>query len=300
MTYTQNQETIYNVFAYGDEETVTSIGVRKRKACGSYKELTELLRHSVATDFSLARQIDFDGPEQRAVFEFATRIGALEQITPSLVEIVGDSICCITHVIDGVPRADQIVHAPPHDAMPDYLNMYWKPQGFDFTELIEDDYYSAIKVLWNEKKYISSLKLTCSLVDTLGYVEFGDNGIVFVRWLDAFCDFTTMGSTPEEFWELRNSLLHMSNLESRQVQKGRVKRLIPVLHPADQEFPIGSTADYGFFHMARFLADVFPKGIANWVGSYSGNNQKLLTFTKRYDTIVSEARMMRAERSEDM
>ncbi len=295
----RDNESIYNVFAYGDDEHITSMSVREHRVSGAYSELTDFLRSNVESDIKVAKNIEIDAPIQRSVFEFAWRLGSTQHAAPTLVAVVGDSICCVTHVINGVLRADQVVHAPPHDAMPDYLNMYWKPQGFDFTELIEDDYYSAIKILWNNKKYISSLKLTCSFVDTLGYIEFGDSGNVFVKWLDTYCDFTTMDATTEEFWELRNSLLHMSNLDSRQVQKGRVKRLIPVLHPAAQNFPISSTADHGFFHMARFLADVFPKGIVRWVGSYSGNSDKLLTFIKRYDLVVSEARMMRAEVDEE-
>ena len=294
-----DNEPIYNVFAYGDDDHITSMSVREHRVSGSYEELTDFLRNNVASDINVAKNIEIDAPIQRSVFEFAWRLGSMQYVVPALVAVVSDSICCITHVINGVPRADQVVHAPPHDAMPDYLTMYWKPQGFDFTELIENDYYSAIKILWKDKKYISSLKLTCSFVDTLGYVEFGDSGNVFVKWLDTYCDFTAMEATTEEFWELRNSLLHMSNLDSRQVQKGRVKRLIPVLHPAAQDFPISSTSDHGFFHMARFLADVFPKGIANWVRSYSGNKEKLLAFIKRYDTIVSEARMMQAVSDKD-
>ena len=300
MTIKQNHKSVYNVFAYGDENFVTSVGIKEHKASGSYDELIDLLRKNVDADLQVATQIDFEGPELRQVIELATRTGALEQIVPKLVETVGDATYCITHVIDGIRSVDQVVHGPTHDSMPDYLLMYWKPQGFDFTQLIEDDYLSAIKILWDENKYISSLKLTCSFVDTLGYVEFGDEGTVFVKWLDTYCDFTSMDATTDEFWELRNSLLHMSNLDSRRVQTGRVRRLIPVLNPATQNFPIGPTRDYGFFHMARFMADVFPKGIAKWARSYSNKNDKLLTFIKRYDTIVSEARMMQAVPNTDM
>ena len=183
--------------------------------------------------------------------------------------------------------------------MPDYLDMYMKPEGFDFTQLIEDDYNSAIKLLWQNKKYISALKLLCAFIDTLGYVEFGDEKNVFTKWLNTYCDFTTMRVTTEEFWELRNSLLHMSNLDSRKVQKGQIRRLVPVIFPSDREIPVLSGVDEGFFHMHRFLVDVFPKGIVGWVGSYSGNSDKLLTFIKRYDLVVSEARMMRAEVDEE-
>ena len=295
VTIEQKQQTVYNVFAYGDGQYVSSIGVQEHQASGSYDELTTFLRDHVATDHQVATCIEFDGPEQLSVFEMATRLDALEHVAPKLVEIVGDAIYCITHVIDGVPRADQVAHAPPHDVMPDYLRIYWKTQGFDFTELIEDDYLSAIKILWNQEKYISSLKLACSLVDTLGYVEFGDAGNVFVKWLDTYCDFTPMGVTTVEFWELRNSLLHMSNLDSRRVQRGEVKRLIPVLHQADQEFPINPTQNEGYFHMSRFFAQVLPKGIVRWVRACTADNEKFLMFVKRYDLVVSESRMMRIE-----
>jgi len=43
-------------------------------------------------------------------------------------------------------------------------------------------------------------------------------------------------------------------------------------------------------HVARFVIEVLPKGIENWLRSYNRDPKKFATFVERYYTIVSEAR----------
>ena len=54
------------------------------------------------------------------------------------------------------------------EAVPDYLRIYRTEGGFDFPELINDDYFEAIHLLWNNRKYVSCLKLVFSTIDTFG------------------------------------------------------------------------------------------------------------------------------------
>lgn len=47
----------------------------------------------------------------------------------------------------------------------------------------------------------------------------------FIRWLRDYADLAPLEITAEELWELRNGLLHMSNLNSSQVRSSSVRRI---------------------------------------------------------------------------
>ena len=111
--------------------------------------------------------------------------------------------------------------------MVDYLKKYLTDKGFDLPRLLHDDFFLAIKLTFNTGYYISAAKLLVSFIDTMGYLESGDGGAdPFRRWLDQHVDLRSLNITSEELWEHRNSLLHMSTLNSRKVSGGHVRRLI--------------------------------------------------------------------------
>ena len=128
------------------------------------------------------------------------------------------------------------------------------------------------------------------MIDTLGFVEYGPIDNCFATWLDEHCDLGQVGVTSLELWELRNSLLHMTNLDSKRVRSGAVERLKPVIINSQVEVPSHSSG-YKNFHLARFTATVLPQGIDRWIRSYNERPAKFLQFVHRYDTIVSEARL---------
>ncbi|MYD49639.1 MAG: hypothetical protein F4W95_14335 [Chloroflexi bacterium] len=239
--------------------------------------------------------MDFPEPVKRSDFDFALRLGALDRVAPQVVEIVGDSIYCLTHVIDGKPRAEGVSHAQPHEAVPDYLRLYWTTSGFDFGQLIDDDFMDAIMVLWTNQKYVSALKLLFIMIDTLGFVEFGSVNDCFVRWLNRFCDLDSLGVSSNELWELRNSLLHMTNLDSRKVHSGKVKRLLPVTTAQQNDIPIDMDG-FKNLHMTRLFGSVIPAGIVKWVSTFDGNQGKFLDFLQKYDTVISDSRTSVAHR----
>jgi len=283
------KERIVNVFTYGHEDRIHSFGWTTYIVEGSYRELTAFLQSKVGTDFKTAKQMGFPEPMRRSDFCLALRLGALDRVAPQVVEIVGDSTYCLTHVIDGKPRAEGPSHAQPHEAVPDYLRLYWTTSGFDFGQLIDDDFMDAIKVLWTNQKYVSALKLLFIMIDTLGFVEFGPVNDCFVRWIDRFCDLGSLGVSSEELWELRNSLLHMTNLDSRKVHSGKVKRLLPVATAQQNDIP----AEMGGFknlHMARLFGSVIPAGIVKWVSTLGEDQDKFLHFIQKYDTVISDSR----------
>jgi hypothetical protein len=109
----------------------------------------------------------------------------------------------------------------------DYFGKYFTSQGFDLPSLINDDFIVPIRLLFEKKYYISASKLLLIFIDSIGYVEFGESEVnPFKKWLTRYTDLSGVDVTPEELWEHRNSLLHMSNLDSRNIIKGKVKRLI--------------------------------------------------------------------------
>src|SRR5438270_13625772 len=103
----------------------------------------------------------------------------------------------------------------------DYLNLYMTPAGLDIPRLLNDDFFEAIRLLFNSRKFVSSLKLLLSFLDTIAFLDSGESGGPhFQRWLDTYVDLSTVGATSQELWEHRNSLLHMTNLDSRRVLGG--------------------------------------------------------------------------------
>lgn len=283
------QERIVNLFIYGDDEQIHSIGWHSYMMAGSYPELTTFLQSRVTDDHKKAPTFHIAEKLPRTAFDFALRLNALHQIVPRVFEIVGDSVYCATHIINGKPQVSGISHPPPHEIVPDYLRLYWTSSGFDFGQMIEDDFMDAMKILWDGKKYISALKLLVIMIDTLGFVEFGMVHDAFTRWLDRYCNLGPLGVSSSEMWELRNSLLHMTSLSSRKVSSGGVKRLLPIVTASQNQVAV-ETDDFKCLHLSRLFGSVVPLGVANWVRSFDGNPSKVLEFVQRYDTVISDSR----------
>ena len=284
------EERVVNVFLYGDDQYIRSVGWHIYMADGSYQELVTFLQSRVDHDFKSAQQVDLPKQELRSVFEFAVRLDAVANVAPVFSEVVGDSVYCTTHIVNGLPKVDDVHHAPPYEIVPDYLTLYWTDSGLDFSQMLNDDFMDAMKVLWNHKKYISALKLLVIMIDTLGFIEFGPKDKCLVMWLDKYCDLSDLGVSAEEIWELRNSLIHMTNLDSRRVQTGQVKRLLPVItHPQNEVQVEGK--DFKYLHLSRLFRSVIPIGLVNWAHTFSGNRNKLLDFVRRYDSVVSDTRV---------
>ncbi len=143
-------------------------------------------------------------------------------------------LAVVTIILDGKPAINYKTDLSPTNmadvnkamgVMDDWLVEYSKTGTVDFAELINDDYLKAYKLLFNNKHFTSATKLFLSCIDSLAYVEYGDekakNGEpnVLCRWLNTYVDLFPVGVTADELWELRNGLLHMSNLHSARVQR---------------------------------------------------------------------------------
>lgn len=288
------KERLVNIFAYGDETNVHAIGWRVYERDGSYDELSEFLRSKACTDHRIAARANLRESIERSDFNSMNRLDETVKTLVSKGIMSENDIYCITHIINDDARVEEILDAATGTRVPDYLDIYLTDRGLDFPALLNDDYFEAIHLLWNNEKYISCLKLVFSMIDTVGFVEYGHRDNCFSLWLDEYCDLQSIGLTSAELWELRNSLIHMTNLESRKVRSGRTSQLLPRITHPDRELPEFFDG-MKVFHVSRFVKLVLPGGLEKWLASYNHNRTKFYKFIHRYDTIVSEARLSHQE-----
>ena len=109
----------------------------------------------------------------------------------------------------------------------DYFGKYFNDKGFDFSNLLNDDFFQPVRILFNAKHYVSATKLLVIAIDSVSFIEYGEIKVnTFIKWLNVYSNIDELGITAEELWEHRNSLLHMSNLRSRKVAQGKVRALV--------------------------------------------------------------------------
>lgn len=174
----------------------------------------------------------------------------------------------------------------------DYFGKYFTSESFDFSGLINDDFMAPIRLLFQHQHYISSAKLLMIFIDSIGYVEYGDTSRnPFRQWLDRYAQLEEVGITSEELWEHRNSLLHMSNLDSRKVVAGKVKRLM--LYVGELPEGMSSKIEGGKLYNLKTLILTVASGCERWFKSYDADRSKIDSFVERYDQISSDNRMMR-------
>lgn len=170
----------------------------------------------------------------------------------------------------------------------DWLLRYTGDEGIKVQELVDDDYMKAVKLLFNNGLYVSAMKLLLSAIDSLAYIEHGNEGNVFIKWMDEFSRLERIGITSSELWELRNGLLHMTNLHSKKVAKKTIRRISFYVAKTNEKPDFGDDGIYYFNFMD--LVYVFSSAVANWLESYNVNREKFYKFVERYDTTISDSR----------
>ena len=244
-------------------------------------------------DYRIAARNDLKEPIPWWEFEVLVRMSPLSSEFVGAGIVGEDDVYCITYIVNEEVRVDDTVISVDRGSVPDYLTVYLTEGGLDIPRLIHDDHFVAIHLLWNNRKYVSCLKLVFSAIDTFGFVEYGpDDRNGFTRWLDEYCKLETVGVTSEELWQLRNSLIHMTNLDSRKVRSGETPRLLPRITDLDRD--VEPLVDgMKVLHVTRFVTTVLREGLEKWLQSYNRNRGKFADFVERYDTVVSEARLQR-------
>ncbi|WP_052391832.1 hypothetical protein [Paraburkholderia bannensis] len=304
----KKHEPVYNVYTYFESGELRALGIKQYYRQGSDAKKVAFLQERATLDFSAARRVPLARPMPREQYHAMERLGeTLHMFEPLFAEVEAGvaPLFCVTPIVDGVPTIDVSVPLGPLDVsklpdgvagpgkMDDYLFKYIdeETRTFDMPALIHDDYFKAIRLLFNNRHFISCLKLLMSFLDTIAYVEFGDRAPretpVFIDWLRTFTDQASAGATPEELWEFRNSLLHMSNLESRKVAAGKVAKLTPYV--GAQDHPSSTDPMVKYINVYQ-LIEAVAAAIQRWIVSYNEHPEKMRTFVQRYDRVVSDDR----------
>ena len=302
-------EEIYNLFyfASSSDEKITHVGIAVHKVSGSDSEKTKHLKNHLLSDLPRCEYFGVD-PKSLGDSDFLTnsRFLALARVgNPMIVfeqaliakNASANPLVMYTAIVDGQVKVDasvpidKEVRRSDFEAnsilgvkdFPDYLDKYLIDDKFMIKNLLIDDHVKPIHLLFNNKHYLSSIKLLMSFIDTVGFLEFGAGNRVFPLWLDKYCDLSTLEISSKELYELRHSLLHMTNLNSHKVVQGKERRVSYSVARAGTPTRIHS--GIVFFNYVDFIP-LFEKGLDKWLATY--DNEKLAIFVERYDQIVRE------------
>ncbi|MEN3813318.1 hypothetical protein ABH309_17430 [Chromobacterium piscinae] len=304
----EKHEPVYNIYVFIEANELREMGIKEYYRQGSDDKKLAFLSQRAMLDFSSVQRVPVGVPIPYDEYFARQRLGSdiiVYEPLFSKVKAGSSPLYCVTPVIDGVPTVNISVPPGPLDMsklpdditgrgkMDDYLIKYLNQESgtYDMPALINDDYFKAIRLLFRNQHYISCLKLLMSFLDTIAYVEFGDRErgkpSVFTDWVRTFASSDLAGATPEELWEFRNSLLHMSNLDSKKVSAGKVVRLMPYV--GSQEHPPSMDPMLKYISVNKLIDDV-AEAIQKWIVSYNEFPDKWLTFIQRYDRVVSDDR----------
>jgi hypothetical protein len=305
------KEKVFNLFVYSDGTFITQLGVAVHEIDGSDEEKMEFLQNSVYADYLLADIANIrscmigtsDGQLKYSSYMALARVGRSFQVFEDFFarfDAPHNPLCCITPIINGEPQLDMTLgHEPFYVSsfedhpklgkgkMADFLESYTTEDGFDLPRLINDDYFNAIKLLFRSKYYVSCMKLIVSFIDTISYLEFGDISGGFVEWLNLYMSMEKLGITELQLWEHRNSILHMSNLDSRKVLAGKEKRISFCV--ARSGYIPAPDLDIVYFNLADFIQEM-AQALSRWIQTFQDHPNKMLVFIERYDRVISDSR----------
>lgn len=172
----------------------------------------------------------------------------------------------------------------------DYIKQYIQDGQFDVPRLLHDDFYIAIKLCFNNQKYVSCAKLLVCFIDTLGFIKYGDTKDAFTKWLDDYANLEKVGINSSELWEHRNSLLHTTSLKSRKVLRGESPILI--LYVGTLPEGMGPPEGEKWYDLKLLMSEI-TQGLQKFIIDFISNNREL--FIERYDLILSDHRYLKYE-----
>ncbi len=207
-------EILFNLFLFFSNNIITDIGVVSHLLDGTDEEKLSFLQAQVSNDFKNAKifpipsefsrsdgtvhPVPFYSEKYNALCRLGRQLKLFEQIFQTL-NAPKEPLVVITPIVDGKIVIDQVTGLEPirmsqfqnsritgPGIMIDYLELYMKDQGFDLPNLINDDFFLSIKLLYNNRHYVSAAKLLFSCIDTVAYLEFGDISKIFQKWLDCY------------------------------------------------------------------------------------------------------------------
>ena len=128
-----------------------------------------------------------------------------------------------------------------------------------------------------------------SFIDTAAYLDFGDVNGNFKNWLDKYSKLDDINVSATELWEFRNSILHMTNLNSRKNIEGKVERL--QFYVSEKNLEHLKRSDTHKYFNYKELISVIANGVEKWGETYSIDRNKIHEFIERYDQIISDKDM---------
>lgn len=299
-------ELAFNLFYFVRDGILRETGAVGHSIDASDEAVEPKLRAAVAVDLPQARLFplpkQFEGvtvTEYNALERLGRHLEIYELVFAALNAPV-HPLVCITAVVDGKIEingtADELrlrlgsFQGHPKvgsGSMGDYLDDYLTPDGIDIPRLLNDDHFEAIRLLYNQRSYLACMKLLASFIDTVAFLEYGDVQGNFARWLDTYVKMPHLGITSDQLWELRNSLLHMSNLDSRRVLSGKVDRISFFVGP--RGMPHRQDPAMGVYFNLSDLVVAVADGLTAWLETFAHDSDKLRRFVQRYDRIVRQA-----------
>ncbi len=298
------KDTVYNLFVYVEGRVIKQLGIATHDLDGTDQDKVTALQMLVDTDYKVAKRIAAKPDFRYQEYEGLIRLGLQLQVFEPLFRECNapiNPLVVITPIVDEMPRIlaitkvgvlnlDDFKGTPLEEpgAMVDYLKVYVTDAGFDLPRLINDDYFLAIKMLFNARHFVSAAKLLMSAIDTIAFVDAGDVKDNFIVWLDAYSDLSSLGITAKELWEFRNGLLHMTNMYSRGVAKGTAPLIFYV---GDMQGAIPPSRTGAKYFKLMGLIEVFAAAISQWIETYNANPGKFVEFVTRYDLTISDSRM---------
>jgi hypothetical protein len=293
-------EVIYNLFAYTEGKTITDLGIVHYKIVEEDSDENKIafLRKRCLIDHVDAYKARIVSPEITLENYFSKhRLGTALELFEELFQLVNAPpapLFAMTLVENGEPRIEHsytgnfLDLGSNTEGFVDYLVHYTSDRGIDFMQMFEDDYFKAIKLLFNNGFLVSSTKLLMIFLDTIAFVEFGNERGNFIKWLDTYANLACIGLSSSELWELRNGVLHMSNLHSQRVISGKVMRIVPCVNL--NETIIDEKQKEKRFDLLK-LINILADAIGVWIETYNSDRQKIEMFIERYDTVISDARV---------
>lgn len=308
-------EVIFNLFPICNSNIISAIGFRVHDHSGSDEEKIVFLSSRIELDIKEMAYIKVSenfkvqlptGEEINGLTHerFNNLLhngteGILYEPIFQLFNAPENPLSIATMFVDGEIKitAKQEFGTPPKtkftekitEKIPDhYLSRYTTDEGINLGELINSDFIEAIRLLFQNQKYVSAIKLLMAAIDTFAFIEFGDVKGNFKSWLVKYCDIPQVGITVEELWEYRNSILHMTNAHSRNVLKNNILRLSFYVSESDIDY-LTTNGDAKYFNLVT-LINVINLGIENWCDSYNTEREKFESFCTRYDLVISDNR----------
>jgi hypothetical protein len=307
------KELIFNIFLYIDNNIINKIGVVCHNIEGTDDEKISFLKQNVVFDYKHANRyslpnnfkLEINGKVYNALNYDRYREMAYNGTSGVLFEEIYRKynasltpLVCITMIADGQVKIESFekIFSDPSNCpkavyeviQPNFLDEYITGNLFKLPDLINDDFFEAIRVTFNKKLYVSSIKLLMSCIDSIAFLEFGDIQGNFKKWLDSFVDLTSININSEELWEFRNSILHMTNMDSRKTINKSISRIqFYVSKNESNHFKKNDEAKY--FNYGKLITLV-SDGIDLWGNSFILDPKKIDVFIHRYERILSDKR----------